>query len=186
MSLSPVSAPQLFLGPDGPLLVDGLHHGEGVGGQHVVHLVAEGGLAEQLGPAHQVAYRHVEVGVAAGPVGDLVEGVRRQDLLGVPIDQADSLLADGDEQQLWIVLVGALLHLEEGAAKGGQLEELLEELHLSFLPVDARVLVMRLVDLLLPLGDLERGDLVLWQQLWQQTLGQQRQLLLALTKPVFD
>ena len=41
--------------PDGALLVDVVHHAVGVGGQQVVHLVAQGSLAQQLGALHQVA-----------------------------------------------------------------------------------------------------------------------------------
>ena len=58
-------------------------HERDVGGEKVVHLVAEGGLAQQLGPSHQVADGHVEVGVAAGPVGDAGERVGDEDLLRV-------------------------------------------------------------------------------------------------------
>lgn len=51
-----------------PLFVHvGQHEGD-VGGEQVIHLVAEGGLAQQLGAAHQVADCHVEVRVARGPV----------------------------------------------------------------------------------------------------------------------
>ena len=47
----------------------GQHEGDEVGKQ-VEHLVAQAGLTQQLGTAHQVVYGHVEVGVAAGPVVD--------------------------------------------------------------------------------------------------------------------
>ena len=175
---------QLFPCSYGPLLVDRLHHGECVAGQHVVHFVTQRRLAEQLGATHQVADGHVEVRVPARPVGDLVEGVRHQDLLGLPVDQAHSLLPDGDEKQLGVVLVGALLHLKEGAAKGGQLEDLLQELDLGVLRADARVLVVRLVNLLPPVGQLEEGELVTGDQLLQKSLlDRNPQFLLALTKP---
>ena len=67
--------------PHRPLFVDVLHHAVDVGGQQVVHLVAQRGLAEQLGALDKVAYGHVEVGVATGPVGNLAEGKRDQNIL---------------------------------------------------------------------------------------------------------
>ena len=161
---------QLLPSSDCSLLVDGFHHRERVAGQHVVHLVPQRRLTQQLRAAYQVADGHVEVRVPARPVGDLVEGVRHQDLLGLPVDQAHSLLADGDEKQLGVVLVGALLHLKEGAAKGGQLEDLLQELDLGVLRADARVLVVRLVNLLPPVRQLEEGELVAGDQLLQKPL----------------
>ena len=63
------------------LLVHVGEHEADVGGEQVVHLVAQGGLAEQLGAPHQVPDGHVEVGVAAGPVGDPGEGVGHQHVL---------------------------------------------------------------------------------------------------------
>lgn len=39
-------------------------------GKQVIHLVAQGRFAEQLVAPHQVANGHVEVRVAAAPVGD--------------------------------------------------------------------------------------------------------------------
>ena len=44
--------------------VRGGQHMSNVGGQEVVHLVAQGGLAQQLGPSDQVPDGHMEVGVA--------------------------------------------------------------------------------------------------------------------------
>ena len=67
--------------PDCPLFVDVLHHAVDVGGQQVVHLVAQRGLAQQLGALDKVAYGHVEVGVATGPVGNLAEGKRHENIL---------------------------------------------------------------------------------------------------------
>ena len=67
--------------PDGLLLVHVGEHEADVGGEKVVHLVAEAGLAEKLGAADEVADGHVEVSVAAGPVGDPCEGVGHQHLL---------------------------------------------------------------------------------------------------------
>ena len=67
--------------PYGPLLVHvGKHEGY-VGGEEVVHLVAERGLAQQLGAPHQVTDGHVEVGVPTRPVGDPCEGVSHQNIL---------------------------------------------------------------------------------------------------------
>ena len=126
----------------------------------------------------------MEVGVPAGPVGYLVEGVGYQDLLGLPVDQAHPLLPDGDEKQLGVVLVGALLHLKEGAAKGGQFEDLLQELDLGVLRADARVLVVCLVNLLPPVRQLEEVELVAGHQLLQKSLlGRHPKLLLTLAKP---
>ena len=67
--------------PDCPLFVDVLHHAVDVGGQQVVHLVAQRGLAEQLGALDKVAYGHVEVSVATGPVGDPGEWMSYQNVL---------------------------------------------------------------------------------------------------------
>ena len=72
---------QLGLAPDCPLFVDVLHHAVDVGGQQVVHLVAQGRLAQQLGALDQVADGHVEVSVATGPVGNLAEGKRHENIL---------------------------------------------------------------------------------------------------------
>ena len=69
------------LDPHGLLPIHVGEHEADVGGEQVVHLVAEGGLAEQLGAPDQVPDRHVEVRVARGPVGDAGERVRHQDLL---------------------------------------------------------------------------------------------------------
>ena len=166
------------------MLVHVCEHERDVAGEEVVHLVPETGLTQQLRAAHQVANGHVEVCVPARPVGDLVEGVRHQDLLGLPVDEADPLLSDGDEQQLGIVLVGALLHLKEGAAEGGQLEDLLEELNLGVLRADARVLVVRLVNLLPPVRQLEKRELVTGDQLLQKSLlDRHPKFFLALAKP---
>ena len=75
-----VLLPQL-LDPEGLLLVHvGEHEGD-VGGEQVVHLVAQGRLAEQLGSPHEVPDGHVEVGVARRPVADAGERVGHQDLL---------------------------------------------------------------------------------------------------------
>ena len=40
------------------------HEGD-VGGEEVIHFVPQGGLAQKLGPPHQVPDGHVEVGVTA-------------------------------------------------------------------------------------------------------------------------
>ena len=69
------------LHPERLLLVHvGEHEGD-VGGEEVVHLVAERGLARQLGAPHQVSDGHVEVGVPTRPVGDPSEGVSHQNIL---------------------------------------------------------------------------------------------------------
>ena len=69
------------LNPHGLLLVHVGEHERDIAGEEVVHLVAERGLAEQLGAPHQIADRHVEVRVAGGPVGNARERVRHQNIL---------------------------------------------------------------------------------------------------------
>ena len=66
---------------EGFLFVHICQHKTDVGGQQVIHLVPQRGLAEQLGAPDQVADGHVEVGVATGPVGDPGEGMSYQDVL---------------------------------------------------------------------------------------------------------
>ena len=39
------------------------------------------------------------------------------DYLGLSVNQTDSILIDGDQQKLGVVLVSALLHLEERRTK---------------------------------------------------------------------
>ena len=56
--------------------------------------------------------------------------------------EADPLLVDGDEEQLGIVGVSRLLHLEEGRAEGGPAVDHLEESDLGLLRRHARVLMM--------------------------------------------
>ena len=56
-------------------------HQADVGGQQIVHLVAQGGLTQQLGAPHQVTYRHMEVCVAAGPVRDPRKRMSDKDVL---------------------------------------------------------------------------------------------------------
>ena len=63
------------------LLVHICQHETDVGSEQVIHFVAQGRLAEQLGAPHQVPDGHVEVGVARRPVGDPGEGVRYQYVL---------------------------------------------------------------------------------------------------------
>ena len=65
------------------LLVHGGQHEGDVGGEEVVHLVAEACLAEESASPHQVADGHVEVVGATAPVGDLGERVGSQHLLFV-------------------------------------------------------------------------------------------------------
>ncbi len=71
----------VLLDPDGLLLVHVGEHERDVAGEEVVHLVAERRLAQQLGAAHQIADRHVEVRVARGPVRDACERLRHQHVL---------------------------------------------------------------------------------------------------------
>ena len=47
--------------------------------------------------------------------------------LGLRVDEADTLLVDGHQEELWIVGVGGLLDLEEGRAEGGPPVDDLEE-----------------------------------------------------------
>ena len=69
------------LDPHGLLFVHVGEHERDVAREQVVHLVAEGGLAQQLGAPHEIADRHVEVRVARGPVRNAREWVRHQDIL---------------------------------------------------------------------------------------------------------
>ena len=73
----------------------------------------------------------MEVGVATGPVADLAEGKRDENILrsfeiiltrwkegggeylGLSVNKTDSILIDGYQEKFWVVLVRALLHLEE-------------------------------------------------------------------------
>ena len=65
------------------LLVHICQHETDVGSEQVIHFVAQGRLAEQLGAPHQVPDGHVEVGVATGPVGDPCEGMSYQNVLQI-------------------------------------------------------------------------------------------------------
>ena len=65
------------------LFVHICQHQTDVGGQQVIHLVAQGRLAEQLGAPDQVADGHVEVSVATGPVRNPGEGMSDQNLLQI-------------------------------------------------------------------------------------------------------
>ena len=73
--------PRFLLDTNRALLVHVGQHERNVGREQIVHLVAEGGFAEQLRAAHQIADRHVEVGVTGGPVRDARERMRYQDVL---------------------------------------------------------------------------------------------------------
>ena len=66
------------------------------------------------------------------------------------MDEADPLLVDGYQEQLRIVGVRGLLHLEEGGAEGGPPVDDLEEGDLGLLGGHARVLVVGLHYLPLP------------------------------------
>ena len=57
------------------LFVHGIEHQTNVRGEEVVHLVAQGCLAEQAAAPYQVTYGDVEVVTATAPVGDLGEGM---------------------------------------------------------------------------------------------------------------
>ncbi len=63
------------------MLVHGIQHQGDVGGEQVVHLVAERGFAQQFRSSYQVADSHVEVSVARRPVGDARERVSHQNVL---------------------------------------------------------------------------------------------------------
>ena len=71
----------LSLDPQRLLLVHVGQHETDVGGQEVVHLIAQRGLTQQLGASDQIADGHMEVSVATGPVGDPGEGVGHQHIL---------------------------------------------------------------------------------------------------------
>ena len=57
------------------------------------------------------------------------------------MDEADSLLVDGHEQELGVVGIRRLLDLEEGRPKGGPPEDHLQECDLGILRTHTRVLV---------------------------------------------
>ena len=57
------------------------------------------------------------------------------------MDQADALLVDGDQEELGVVGVRRLLHLEEGRAEGRPAVDDFEEGHLGLLRAQARVLI---------------------------------------------
>ena len=97
------------------------------------------------------------------------------------MDEADALLVDGDQQELGVVGVGGLLDLEEGRAEGGPAVDDLEEGHLGLLGAEARVLVVRLDDLPLPVLRRHRLDQVRGDEL-RQHLAQPRHLLLRLAE----
>jgi hypothetical protein len=70
--------------------------------------------------------------------------------LRLRMDEADALLVDGNEQQLRIVGIRRLLHLEEGGPEGRPPVDDFQEGDLRLLGRHARVLVVRLHDLPLP------------------------------------
>jgi hypothetical protein len=70
--------------------------------------------------------------------------------LSLRMYEADALLIDGYEQKLRIVGVRRLLHLEEGGAKSGPPVDDLQEGDFGLLRGHARVLVVRLHYLSLP------------------------------------
>ncbi len=75
-------SPHSTAGPTGfPLSVDGGEHEGDVGGEEVVHLVAQTGLTQEATTPHQTANGHVEVVGAATPVGDFGERVNVEDFL---------------------------------------------------------------------------------------------------------
>ena len=78
------------LNPHGFLLIHVGEHERDVTREQVVHLVAKGGLAQQLGSSHQIADCHVEVRVARGPVRNAREWVRHQDILKVKNVQVEA------------------------------------------------------------------------------------------------
>ena len=95
------------------------------------------------------------------------------------VDQADSLLVDRDEQQLRVVRIRCLLHLEEGGSKGWPPVNHLQESDLGLFCRHARVLVVRLHNLPLPILTGLCFDDITGHEL-PQHLGHCRQLLLAL------
>ena len=69
------------LNPHGFLLIHVGEHEWDVTREQVVHLVAEGGFAQQLGASHQISDCHMEVRVTGGPVRNAREWVRHQNIL---------------------------------------------------------------------------------------------------------
>ena len=72
------------------------------------------------------------------------------DYLCLWMDETNSLFIDGYQEQLWIVWVCCLLHLEECGPEGGPTVDHLEEGDLGLLRRHPGVLVVRLHDLTLP------------------------------------
>ena len=56
-----------------------------VGGQQVVHLVAQGGLEHQLGVGGGVPHGQVEEGGSTDPVNDVTEGKGGQQVLKIKV-----------------------------------------------------------------------------------------------------
>ncbi len=70
--------------------------------------------------------------------------------LRLRMDETDALLVDGNEQQLRIIWICRLLHLEEGGPEGRPPVDDLQEGDLGLLGRHAGVLVVRLHNLPLP------------------------------------
>ena len=65
--------------------------------------------------------------------------------------QADSILVDGHQHQLWVILISCLLDLEESGAKCRKLECFLQELNHGIISVQFRLFVESLFDLFDPI-----------------------------------
>ena len=79
--------------------------------------------------------------------------------LGLRMYEADPLLVDGYQEQLRVVGVRGLLHLEEGGAEGGPPVDHLKKGHLGIVHGHPRVLVVSLHNLLLPFLRTKNGNL---------------------------
>ena len=103
------------------------------------------------------------------------------------MNKADALLVDCDEEELRVVGVRRLLHLEEGGAEGGPPVDHLEEGYLGVLGRHTRVHVVGLDNLALPVLGRHALEDVDGQELAQH-VRQRRQLLFALAEldPVYE
>lgn len=63
------------------MLVHGIQHQRDVGGEQIVHLVAERGFAKQFRSSYKITDSHVEVSIARRPVGDARERMSHQYVL---------------------------------------------------------------------------------------------------------
>ena len=79
--MNDIIAHQLLLDPHWLLLVHVGQHQRNVGGQEVVHFVAQRRLTQQFGASNQVTNGHVEIGVTRWPIWNSGKWMGHQDFL---------------------------------------------------------------------------------------------------------